>query len=86
MPNDADARDAFGDDDGRGLVEIDAAELLGDVGADQPEIAAAFDQIARDVPVLRFERVERAASLPASMKSQRRARDQPMLVGQALRA
>ena len=49
--------DAAGHDDRGGLVELDAAVGLRDVGAHQPELTRATDQAARQVPVLRFELV-----------------------------
>ena len=42
VANDATRPDRFADDDGRDLVEVDAAVGLGHVGAEQAELAAAL--------------------------------------------
>ena len=66
------------------LVEVEAAVGLRHVDAEQAELAAAFDQPARDGPVVLFEPVELGQHLLVD-ELPRRVPDQPMLVGETLR-
>ena len=77
-------RQLLADDDRRHLVEADAAVDLGDVDAEQTEIAAAAHQFARERPVLLFEPIELWHHLVVD-ELPRRLADQAMFLGQAFR-
>ena len=77
------AADGFAGDDGRGLVEADTAERLGDIGTEQADLAAAPDERPRQRPVLLLEPRQRRKDFRRHQLVGR-LRDQPVLVAQLL--
>ena len=83
-PNDA-ARDMLlADDERRDLVELDAAVRLGDVDAEQPELAAALHAAARASAQSFGSSRSSTGSTSLSTKSVDGLRDQPVFLGQPL--
>ena len=72
------------DDERRGFVEPDAAELFGRIDAEQAKLAGTLEQLARKRPVLGLEAIDARDDFLVR-KLARRLRDQAMLVGQSLR-
>ena len=75
--------DAGADDDGRRLVEGEAAPGLGHVGPQQPEVAGAADEAPGELPVLGLEPVVVGRDLVVDELG-RGLVDQPVLVAQPL--
>ena len=65
------------------FVEAEAAIRLGDVGAEQPELAAPLQQLARERPLFLLETIELGQHLVVD-KGLRRLSDEAMFGGQAL--
>ena len=77
------AADGLSDDQRRRLVQRDAAERLGHIGPEQPELAASPDQVARQRPVLCLQLVEDRQHFVVDEVLGRPA-DQPVLLAQPL--
>ncbi len=75
--------DGLADDDRRGLVRSDAADVFRYVDADQAERAGAGDQVAGDLPVLLLEFGQRRRHFVGD-ELRRGLRDQPMFLAQPL--